>query len=315
MLWFIGSIKNKTAFLLCVFLFLFSVNVYADNVYKPVTAVIPVSFSLSGSGAATFEALIETKDNSPQPSETSLAVYGSGSGEFNIQLTEPGTYKYVVYQKKGSSDKITYDTTVYDVTVFAVSSPSADNMLDYAITAVASDTGRKPDEIQFSNETRRQIGGGGGGGGGSSSSSNPPSEIITINPPDTDIPGTDTPESGTPDTPDTPGTDTPNPDTPDINPPEGDNSTDPEDSTEEQGRDWNDSSDSGNGNATPEDTNYTDKIKNTETATETVSSDNSVDTGDSSKQELAVSLMVISLAAIVLSAAAERKSRNKRKIH
>lgn len=314
MLWFIAFIKNKTAFLLCVLLFLFSVNVYANAIYQPITAAIPVSFSLSGSGAATFEAVIETKDNSPQPSELSMMVYGSGSGEFNIQITEPGTYKYVVYQKKGSTDKVTYDTTVYDVTVYVTNNPSAGGQLDYAITAVASDTGRKPDKIQFSNEIRRQTGGGGGGGGGSSSS-NPPSEIITINPPDTDIPGTDTPEHGTPDTPDTPGTDTPNPDTPDINPPEGYNPTDPEDSTEEQGRDWNDSLDNGNGNATPEDTNYTDKIKNTETATETVSSDNSVDTGDSSKQGLAVSLMVISLAAIVLSAAAERKSRNKRRTH
>ena len=284
---FIGSIKDKTAFLLCAFLLIFSVNAYADNIniYKPLTAAIPVSFRISGSGTATCEAIIEVKDNSPKLLQNTLMFEHSGKAEFNIQFTEPGTYKYVIYQKKGVSNKISYDATVFEVTLFVTENTSYDNELTYVITAVTTDSGKKSDQIEFVNEIHNATTSGGGG------SPDKPSGDESSN---IDKPRGD--DSSSTDTPDIPEiTNQPNNGT--------DNLKEPRDESNEQGK--------SNDDTIPRQSDDVDITYNDETITEqeteTVLTDTTVETGDSSRQGLWIVLMCASLAVIVLTVVVEKE--------
>ncbi|BAH82256.1 LPXTG cell wall anchor domain-containing protein [Streptococcus dysgalactiae subsp. dysgalactiae] len=84
----------------------------------------------------TFLFIIEAKDvNAPMPQSNQLELKGSSKGFFDdITFGNVGEYHYRVYQKAGSDKRYTYDSTVYEVTVY-VSYDSQKETLDARITA------------------------------------------------------------------------------------------------------------------------------------------------------------------------------------
>ena len=89
----------------------------AANSYTPLDAVIPFSCEKADiEDGATYEFVIEPLDDvSPAPKQGTVTIEGSGTGAFTVEITEPGTYQYKVYEKKGSNSDIIYDETVYTV--------------------------------------------------------------------------------------------------------------------------------------------------------------------------------------------------------
>lgn len=89
-----------------------------ENTYQ-VTTQIPVSVDVNENYKATFTLrLTAVEDGTPMPEVTELSFTGGGSGNFGpITYTAPGDYCYQVTQVAGSDDNVTYDESVYNVTV------------------------------------------------------------------------------------------------------------------------------------------------------------------------------------------------------
>lgn len=156
--------KLYTGFILVVaLLFCMPLGIHAEGKYKTITASVPVSFIAPDRGDNACITYMETVNNSPEPVVNPVGFIGSGSDEFNINIGEPGTYRYTVYQKSGTDSNVIYDDTVYSVIVY-VTADTGDT-LKYAVTATASNTGKKPDSIDFQNVLKNSGGGSGGGGG------------------------------------------------------------------------------------------------------------------------------------------------------
>lgn len=97
--------------------------------YETIEAIIPVScLEILDGETHIYEIVIETEnDISPQPKSNTLTIMDNGTGEFTIEITEPGTYVYKIYEKSGVNTNIIYDDTVYYVTVF-VTNTEEDNL-------------------------------------------------------------------------------------------------------------------------------------------------------------------------------------------
>lgn len=90
-------------------------------------------------------------------------VLNSGTVSFGqIHYTVPGDYQYKIYQKSGSTDRFTYDKTVYTVTVRVQN--DAEGGLTAELWAVKEGTTMKNDAVQFQNHYDAP----GNNGGGSS---------------------------------------------------------------------------------------------------------------------------------------------------
>ena len=85
----------------------------------------------------------------PEPEQTALQIEAGAVTAFMVPLTEPGTYKYRIYEEAGSLPDVTYDSTVYLVMVFAEN--GADDTLRYAVSA-AEESGSKAEEICFADD-------------------------------------------------------------------------------------------------------------------------------------------------------------------
>lgn len=135
-------------YILCVLLlFSFSTGVFAGGYYKPVEAVIEV-FCISISEAGFNEIVIEAEDDfAPMPEQNKIAVENGGTGEFRIEISEPGTYKYVVYELDSHGEKITDEDNIYYVSLFVLQSDEGE--LDCTVTAETSDETEKPEILQF----------------------------------------------------------------------------------------------------------------------------------------------------------------------
>ena len=83
---------------------------------------IPATVQVSGDripSGEVYEVVMEaiTKD-APVAENMTQKVLNSGTVSFGqIHYTIPGDYQYEIYQKSGSTDRFTYDKTVYTVTV------------------------------------------------------------------------------------------------------------------------------------------------------------------------------------------------------
>lgn len=134
---------------------------YACNVTIPAT--VQVSGDRIPSGEV-YEVVMEaiTKD-APVAESMTQKVLNSGTVSFGqIHYTVPGDYQYKIYQKSGSTDRFTYDKTVYTVTVRVQN--DAEGGLTAELWAVKEGTTMKNDAVQFQNHYDAP----GNNGGGSS---------------------------------------------------------------------------------------------------------------------------------------------------
>lgn len=136
--------------ILCILSFcFFSFSGIKAKAYAPIEAVIPVScLEIPDSSKHTYEIAIESQsNNAPVPASDTLSITESGTGEFTIEITEPGTFVYKVYEKTGTDINIVYDDTVYFVTVFVTN--TEENSLNYAVAAINAEKNTKNDKVTF----------------------------------------------------------------------------------------------------------------------------------------------------------------------
>ena len=128
---------------------------------------IPATVQVSGDripSGEVYEVVMEaiTKD-APVAENMTQKVLNSGTVSFGqIHYTVPGDYQYKIYQKSGSTDRFTYDKTVYTVTVRVQN--DAEGGLAAELWAVKEGTTMKNDAVQFQNHYDAP----GNNGGGSS---------------------------------------------------------------------------------------------------------------------------------------------------
>ncbi len=136
---------------LCSFAGGFSAN--AAFQYKPVEAHISFDCKKTdGVEAATYQISIKSEtESAPIPEKDTVTVNSSGKGEFVLNITEPGNYKYLLYQIKGSEKNVKYDETRYDVHVNVLSNENGE--LSYSVSVTFADTDDKPESVKFQNVT------------------------------------------------------------------------------------------------------------------------------------------------------------------
>ena len=128
---------------------------------------IPATVQVSGDripSGEVYEVVMEaiTKD-APVAENMTQKVLNSGTVSFGqIHYTVPGDYQYKIYQKSGSTDRFTYDKTVYTVTIRVQN--DAEGGLTAELWAVKEGTTMKNDVVQFQNHYDAP----GNNGGGSS---------------------------------------------------------------------------------------------------------------------------------------------------
>ncbi len=117
--------------------------------YEAIRVTIPVNcFSVYGNSTHTYELKVESENESaPKPVDDILTVTEDSTGAFEIDLTEPGTYHYSIYEIPGSDSNIQYDSSSYDIVVFAEN--SEDGGLRYAVTAYKAEADSKAEAIAF----------------------------------------------------------------------------------------------------------------------------------------------------------------------
>ena len=91
------------------------------------TAELPVEVRTSGAATAErFTITLTPEDGAPAPAADTVQVKGSGTAGFTgLTYTAPGDYRYTVRQCAGGTAHMTYDATVYTVTVRVTNRPNA----------------------------------------------------------------------------------------------------------------------------------------------------------------------------------------------
>lgn len=122
--------------------------------------IIPVELSISGSAPAVPETYtIELKaDNAAFPLPTgamdgvyALSVTGAGNGSFPaISYSKVGVYSYTISQKSGTDPKCSYDSTVYQLTVYVTNTEGGTGLEATAVMHL-SGTAEKPVLARFTN--------------------------------------------------------------------------------------------------------------------------------------------------------------------
>lgn len=89
------------------------------------TAELPVEVRTSGAATAErFTITLTPEDGAPAPAADTVQVKGSGTAGFTgLTYTAPGDYRYTVRQCAGGTAHMTYDATVYTVTVRVTNQP------------------------------------------------------------------------------------------------------------------------------------------------------------------------------------------------
>ena len=146
-----------TALMLAVsaVLLFFVFPVRAEFKNTPVMAYIPVvcEKAKNVSGSNKYEVVIEKMgDDAPMPESDVITFNGSGSRNIEIEVDEPGTYQYKLYERKGKNKNIKYDTTEYNVTLFA----TQDDEGVLACEVILSKGGlSKPTVVKFVNKATK----------------------------------------------------------------------------------------------------------------------------------------------------------------
>lgn len=130
--------------LFCVF------GTAAAHAYDTVCARIPVN-CCEFAEAADHEYIIKIEaetQEAPVPEKDVLEIAEDGTGFFDISITEPGTFRYNVFEIAGADKSIRYDDTNYTVTVFV--EHEDEGGLVYSVIANGSDES-KSGSIEFKN--------------------------------------------------------------------------------------------------------------------------------------------------------------------
>lgn len=136
--------------IICILSFCFNGSFgITASAYEPVNAVIAVEgIKFSDSNSHMYDIVIESLDNfAPVPESDRLFITGSGAGVFNLEITEPGTYVYKIYERPGNDINIIYDYAVYSVTVFAAN--AEDDSLTYSVSVKEANSEYKSDNVIF----------------------------------------------------------------------------------------------------------------------------------------------------------------------
>lgn len=88
-------------------------------------AELPVEVRTAGAATAErFTITLTPEDGAPAPAADTVQIKGSGTASFTgLTYTAPGDYRYTVRQRTGSTAHMTYDATVYTVTVRVTNQP------------------------------------------------------------------------------------------------------------------------------------------------------------------------------------------------
>lgn len=114
------------------------------------TAFIPVRVQVYGQTNAVFTVQLEAEAGTPLPEERTLTFTGNGEGFFGgVEYTTPGDYVYTLTQVKGEADHVSYDDTVYTVTVRVINHGTGKLVAE--IWAVRNQSTHKSAEVLFSN--------------------------------------------------------------------------------------------------------------------------------------------------------------------
>ncbi len=134
-------------------------NVFAESNYLPIDAVIEfVCLEAQNAKDTTYNICIKTDEaNAPLPKDDKVLINSSGQGKFQIELNEPGTYVYTVYQEKGSDQDIQYDDTMYDIYVYVTNNEN--DQLVYTVSVTYADTDQKPVSVDFKNKKKKDSSG------------------------------------------------------------------------------------------------------------------------------------------------------------
>ena len=126
--------------------FVFPVSAESRN--TPVKAQIPIICEKTDATNNNYEIVIENIDNAPLPDNNVISFSESGQTEYEIEIDEPGTYLYKVYEKAGTNKNIIYDNTSYTVTIFVTQD---DNGVLNAQVILSKDGAGKPTSVKFVN--------------------------------------------------------------------------------------------------------------------------------------------------------------------
>lgn len=121
---------------------------------------LPVEIVLEGDRPVQPETFVirmkALTQNAPMPEQAEsqqvvMEIQGQGKKEFpSIKFTQPGIYQYEITQQKGNAKYYTYDSCVYNVTVYC----TADASKELEITVVALEQGEaetKKESVRFLN--------------------------------------------------------------------------------------------------------------------------------------------------------------------
>lgn len=123
----------------------------AAYAYVPVNADIAVDcLDIPEKTEHTYNIKIERENESyPAPKFDHIEISENGTGHFEIDITEPGTFTYRLFEVSGDDAEIDYDKNVYIVTVFAEN--STDDSLVYSVSANILGKSSKTESIEFKN--------------------------------------------------------------------------------------------------------------------------------------------------------------------
>ncbi len=146
--------------LIAVFICLKTIfSVRAETVYDPIR--VKIEFACQENlklSDGLYRISIRTDDDmSPVPEQSRVDIK-NGEGSFYVTVKEPGTYSYIVWQEKGDSDGVIYDSSVYEVHLFVTDDRSGQDQKARMICNISvnyADSDEKPDSIVFVNSEDR----------------------------------------------------------------------------------------------------------------------------------------------------------------
>lgn len=114
------------------------------------TAELPVEVRTAGAATSErFTIVLTPQDGAPAPTADTVQIQGSGTASFTgLIYTAPGDYRYTVRELAGDTPYMTYDATVYTVTVRVTNQP--DGSLGAEIWATGA-TSEKTGLLLFQN--------------------------------------------------------------------------------------------------------------------------------------------------------------------
>lgn len=95
------------------------------------------------------------EDNAPMPKEDILSIANGTEGKFKIDITEPDTFTYRIYEQKPKNKNINYDYREYLVTLFVTDNKGK---LSYSLSVNENESDTKTNKVSFKDSERFVLG-------------------------------------------------------------------------------------------------------------------------------------------------------------